>query len=123
MERLGAIQNAQDRLGQVDGDVVQLGPEHQRAGDGGGGRAHVQDDGVAGGDHPGGVHADAGLLQRRLPLRRFEGPLPQQSRRRHRPPRTLRTRALASSAVRSARTVTADTPKRPARSVTRANRS
>jgi hypothetical protein len=39
------------------------------------------------------------------------------------PPRTLRTRALASSAVRSARTVTADTPNRPARSVTRANRS
>ena len=39
------------------------------------------------------------------------------------PPRTLRTRALASSAVRSARTVTADTPNRPARSVTRANPS
>ena len=39
------------------------------------------------------------------------------------PPRTRRTRALASSAVRSARTVTADTPNRPARSVTRANPS
>ena len=34
-----------------------------------------------------------------------------------------RTRALASSAVRSARTVTADTPNRPARSVTLANPS
>src|SRR5215211_5229706 len=39
------------------------------------------------------------------------------------PPRTRRTRALASSAVRSARTVTADTPNRPARSETRANPS
>src|SRR5215211_2890795 len=39
------------------------------------------------------------------------------------PPRTRRTRARASSAVRSARTVTADTPNRPARSLTRANPS
>src|SRR4029453_487326 len=65
--------------------MMMVGPEDQGTGDSSGGRAHVQDHRVPGGDHGGGVDTDAGLLERGLPLRRFEGPLPEQPRGRHGP--------------------------------------
>ena len=85
-----------------------------------GGRAGVEDDALAVVDQRGGGGADARLLAGLQPLADVEGELRPLASGAIAPPWVRTTRPLASSASRSLRIVTAETPNCSARSATRA---